>query len=132
MLAHEQVVTIRFDDADPAGVVFYPRAIALAHAVTEEMIRRSALGWAAWFASPDHAAPLVHAEADFMRPMRAGESFTARARVEKLGGTSVGFVVEFAAADGTVAARVRANHVLVDKGSGRPVPLNEEIRRAFG
>lgn len=132
MLAHDQPVTIRFDEADPAGVVFYPRAIALAHAVTEEMIRRSALGWSAWFASPAHAAPLVHAEADFTRPMRAGETFTARARVDKLGNTSVGFVVEFVAADGALAARVRADHVLVDKVGGRPVPLTAEIRRAFG
>ncbi len=131
MLAHEQPVTIRFEDADPAGVVFYPRAIALAHAVVEEMIRRSPLGWAAWFASPVHAAPLRRAEADFFQPMRPGETFTARASVEKLGKTSATILVQFVAANGEPAARIRTTHVLIDKATGKPLPLTPEIRRAL-
>ena len=131
MLAHEQPVTIRFEDADPAGVVFYPRAIALAHAVVEEMIGRSPLGWAGWFASPVHAAPTCHAEADFLLPMRAGETFAARANVERLGETSVTFLVEFTGADGCIAARVRTVHVIIDKAGGQPLPLTPEIRWAM-
>ena len=131
MLSHEQPVTIRFEDADPAGVVFYPRAIALAHAIVEDMISRSPLGWAGWFASPMHAAPMRHAEADFLLPMRAGETFAARATVERLGGTSVSFLVEFSGAEGGIAARIRTVHVLIDKASGQPVPLTPEIRRAM-
>ncbi|MBE2179610.1 MAG: acyl-CoA thioesterase [Chthoniobacterales bacterium] len=132
MPPHEQTVTIRFEDADPAGVIFYPRAIALAHAVVEEMIRRSPLGWEAWFASPVHGAPLRHAEADFMLPMRPGMEFTAQARVERLGGTSVTFLVRFLDRTGALAAQIRTVHVLVDKASGRPVPLTGEIRAAWG
>lgn len=131
MLAHEQPVTIRFGDADPAGAVFYPRAIELAHGAVEELIRSSALGWAAWFASPVHVAPLRRAEADFLLPMRAGETFTARASVHGTGETSATFLVEFLAADGRAAARVRTVHVLVDKRTGRAMPLTDEIRRAF-
>lgn len=131
MLTHEQPVTIRFGDADPAGAVFYPRAIELAHAAVEEMIRRSAIGWAAWFASPAHAAPLRRAEADFLLPMRPGETFTARASVHSTGETSATFLVEFLADDGRPAARVRTIHVLVDKATGRAAPLTAEIRRAF-
>ena len=61
MFSHQDTVTIRFEDADPAGVVFYPRAIALAHAAVENLIRCSPLGLEAWFASPTHAAPLRRA-----------------------------------------------------------------------
>ena len=70
MLSARQPITIRFEDADPAGVVFYPRAIALAHAAVEDLLRRSALGWGAWFASPHYAAPLRRADADFFLPMK--------------------------------------------------------------
>ena len=131
MRAHEEAVTIGFADADPAGVVFYPRAIALAHGLVENLIRHSPLGWEAWFASPTHVAPLRHAEADFLRPMKAGEIFTARATVEATGTTSVTFLVEFSDRAGRTTARIRTVHVLIDKRSGEPVPLTGEIRSAL-
>jgi acyl-CoA thioesterase FadM len=131
MRAQEEAVTIGFADADPAGVVFYPRAIALAHGVVENLIRHSSLGWGAWFASPIHAAPLRHAEADFLRPMKAGEVFTARAVVEATGTSSVTFLVEFSDRAGRTTARIRTVHVLIDKHSGEPVLLTGEIRSAL-
>lgn len=132
MLSARQTIIIRFEDADPAGVVFYPRAIALAHAAVEDLLRRSALGWDAWFASPHYAAPLRRAEADFFLPMKPGQSFEVCASVEKAGTSSVTFLVEFLEAAGNTAARVRTVHVLVDKTSGRPLPLTAEIRAALG
>lgn len=131
MRVHKEAVTIGFADADPAGVVFYPRALALAHGVVENLIRHSGIGWYAWFASPDHAAPLRHAEADFLLPMRAGETFTARASVEKIGDTSVNFLVEFANAANEVAARIRTVHVMIDKTTSKPVRIAEDIRSAL-
>lgn len=133
MRVHEEKITIRFADADPAGVIFYPRAIALAHSVVEDLIRHSPLGWEAWFASPTHAAPLRHAEADFLIPMRAGDIFQVSAIVEKLGSTSVSFVVEFIQPEtGTTAARIRTVHVLVDKCTGKPTRLPISVREALG
>jgi YbgC/YbaW family acyl-CoA thioester hydrolase len=132
MLSHEEKIVIRFADADPAGVVFYPRLIERAHDAVENMIRHSALGHAAWFGSARIAVPLRHAEAGFFRPMRPGESFTARAAVEKIGETSVTFAVEFTGADGASAAQVRTVHVAVDKATGHPMALPEAWRRALG
>lgn len=131
MRTHEETVTVCFADADPAGVVFYPRAIALAHSVVENLVRHSDIGWRAWFASPDHAAPLRRAEADFLLPMRAGEIFTARAKVEKIGNSSLTFLVEFTNAAGEIAARIRTAHVMIDKATGKPVRITDEIRAAL-
>jgi acyl-CoA thioesterase FadM len=131
MLAIQQPVTIRFEDADPAGVVFYPRAIALAHAAVEDLVRQSTVGWDVWFNSPVHAAPLRRAEADFFLPMKPGQRFVAQAMVEQIGDTSVTFLVTFTDETGRLAARVRTVHVLIDKTSGRPRPLDENMRRAF-
>ena len=128
---HEEIVTIRFEDADPAGVIFYPRALALAHAVVENLIRSSPLGWNGWFAAPHQAAPLRRAEADFLQPMKVGEEFAARASVESLGHTSATFLVEFSDRSGRTAARIRTVHVLIDKRTGQPAPLTEEIRAAL-
>ena len=131
MAGRETQTTIRFDDADPAGVVFYPRAIALAHDAVEDMIRATSLEWHGWFAHPETAAPVRHAEADFFHPMRPGQTFATHARVERMGDTSVQFVVEFADAQGTVAARISTVHVLIDRSTGHPTALTDEIRSAL-
>ena len=122
---------LSFGDADPAGVVFYPRALALAHQAVENLVRHSDVGWEFWFASPQHAAPLRRAEAEFFLPLRPGESVTARAAVEKIGKTSVTFRVDFFNAAGQTAATILTTHVLIDKTTGRAIPLHDHIRSAF-
>jgi YbgC/YbaW family acyl-CoA thioester hydrolase len=131
MAAFETSMTIRFEDADPAGIVFYPRAIALAHSVVEDLIRETELGWEGWFGSRDLAAPVRHVEADFLQPMHAGEKLQARAWVEKCGDTSVTFVVEIADGKCGLCARIHTVHVLVDRKTKQPVPLTSELRRAL-
>lgn len=131
MPAFETSVNIRFEDADPAGIVFYPRAIALAHGVIEDLIRQTELGWHGWFENHGLAAPVRHAEADFLAPMRAGETLRARAWVEKLGDTSGTFVVEFLGKEGETCARICTVHVLIDRSTKQPVALTPEVRRAL-
>ncbi|MFM8887254.1 MAG: acyl-CoA thioesterase [Chthoniobacterales bacterium] len=131
MAAFETSVTIRFEDADPAGIVFYPRAIALAHGVVEDLIRQTDLGWHGWFENHGLAAPVRHAEADFLAPMRAGEALQARAWVEKLGETSGTFMVEFLGKECETRARIRTVHVLVDRNTKQPIALTPEVRRAL-
>ena len=132
MLSREEIIHLSFGDADPAGVVFYPRALTLAHTAVENLVRHSQVGWERWFASPTHAAPLRRAEAEFFLPLCPGERITARASVERVGKTSVTFRVDFLNAEGQTAANILTTHVLVDKATGRAVPLLDEIRSAFG
>ncbi len=124
--SHEKSVTLGFGDCDPASVIFYPRAFALAHAAVEELLS-AVFSWDRWFASPIHACPVRHAEASFFLPMKPGEVFKITAATEKLGSSSLTFIVDFINAAGRTAASVRTVHVLVDKQSGRPAAIPREI-----
>lgn len=124
--------TLAFGDTDAAGVVFYPRLLALAHEAVEDLIRQAPCGWDAWFASARHAAPIRRAEADFFLPMRPGETFDVRAAVEETGGSSVIFTVEFLDSAGRCAARVRTVHVFIARPSGERMSVPEDIRAALG
>jgi 1,4-dihydroxy-2-naphthoyl-CoA hydrolase len=123
--------TIGFGDADAAGVIFYPRLLALAHEAVEDLIRQAPGGWEAWFASTAHAVPIRRAEVDCFRPMRPGQTFVVRAAVDEIGTTSVVFIVEFLDEAGPCAARARTVHVFVAKTTGRPAAIPEEIRAAL-
>jgi len=124
--------TLAFGDADAAGVVFYPRLLALAHEALEELIRQSPCGWDAWFVSARHAAPIRRAEADFFLPMRPGETFDVCAAVEETGGSSVIFTVDFLDRAGRQAARVRTVHVFIARPSGERIAVPDGIRSALG
>lgn len=131
MLHRTETIFLSFGDADPAGIVFYPRALALAHDAVESLVRHSAVGWESWFASPTHASPLRRAEAEFFSALRPGEQITTLATVEKIGTSSVTFRVDFLDATNRAAATVRTTHVMIEKATGRAVPLDEKIRAAF-
>jgi 4-hydroxybenzoyl-CoA thioesterase len=124
--SHETTATVRFGDCDPAGVIFYPRAFELAHAAVEEFLR-AAIGGNAWFASPVYAFPIRRAEADFLAPMKPGEVFRAALSVERLGTTSMTFVVEFTDSAAQLAARIRTVHVAVDRTSGKAASIPPEV-----
>jgi 1,4-dihydroxy-2-naphthoyl-CoA hydrolase len=123
--------TLAFGDADAAGVVFYPRLLALAHEAVEDLLRQAPCGWDAWFASARHAAPIRRADADFFLPMRPGETFDVRAAIEETGGSSVIFTVDFLDLAGRHAARVRTVHVFIARPSGERIPVPDEIRAAL-
>ena len=124
--SHETTATVRFGDCDPAGVIFYPRAFELAHAAVEEFLR-AAIGGDAWFSSAVYAFPIRHAEADFLAPMKPGETFRVRVSVQKTGTTSMTFVAEFTDSAGLTAARVRTVQVAVDRASGKAASIPAEI-----
>lgn len=122
---------VTFSDCDPAGIIFYPRAMTLAHDAVEAMIAGSSIGRDAWFASSRYAAPLRRAELDFFHPLRPGDKISLRARVEKVGRTSVTFVVDFVGTSDQQVACAQTVHVLIDQTTGQPAELTAAMREAF-
>lgn len=64
--------SIRFQDVDAAGIIFYPRALELCHDAYVEFLAAVGL--------PLHEslrgaviAPIRHAEADYLKPLRFGD-----------------------------------------------------------
>lgn len=84
-----RTVTVRFDEADPAGILFYGRILELAHRVFEEFVVSEVVGrWEDWFRTGDFIVPIRHAEATYSRPMRPGKSYLAELAIVRLGESS--------------------------------------------
>lgn len=131
MLSYRAHHVITFSDCDPAGIIFYPRAMTLAHDAVEAMIAGSSIGRDAWFASSRHAAPLRRAELDFFHPLHPGDKITLQARVEKVGRTSVTFVVDFVNASDQRVATAQTVHVLIDQATGEPTEFTPAMRETL-
>lgn len=82
MLEHVSEVRVRWSDADPAGIAFYPRFFEWFDLGTEALFAAVGLRWAELF--PRHRAvgvPVLEVGSRFRSPVRYGDVVTVRSRV---------------------------------------------------
>lgn len=67
------VRTIRFQDTDAAGVVYFANILAICHEAYEESLVAVGIQLQSFFASNTVAIPIVHACVDLFQPMYCGD-----------------------------------------------------------
>lgn len=122
---------IRFADEDHARIVYYPRFFHFFHEAFEEMFEAhgvpyrqcldEGVGW-----------PAVHAEADYKRPVRFGDTLTIEVRVAKLGESSATFeYVGTLKGDAAPAVIGRIVVACIDMTTYRAQPIPAKYRAMF-
>jgi 4-hydroxybenzoyl-CoA thioesterase len=75
-------VRVRWSDADPAGIVFYPRFFEWFDLGTEALFASVGLPWADCFPARDVVGvPIVESTSRFVSPVRYGDIVTVRSGV---------------------------------------------------
>jgi YbgC/YbaW family acyl-CoA thioester hydrolase len=122
---------VRFQDVDAAGIVFYPRVLEYFSDAYMIALRERGIDLPALIAGGAIKLPLVHAEADYLLPLRFGDAIEVEVLAPKLGDTSftVGYRVTTA---GGIAAVGQTVHVCIDGARFVPCPLPDDLRRALG
>ncbi|RMG27958.1 MAG: acyl-CoA thioesterase, partial [Gammaproteobacteria bacterium] len=62
---------------DAAGRIFFPELFRLAQECAEAFLESRGLVLADWMTDGTHLLPVVHAEADYLRPIRLGDRLEA-------------------------------------------------------
>ena len=114
---NQLVFTVAFDDADGEGIVFFGNYFKLAHRTLERWLPTVGVAWKDWFAREDAGAPLVHAECDYLKPLRPGEEFFVTVQVLNVGRSSVSFAQHFKSKDQSPVARIKTVHAFIDRRS---------------
>ncbi|MCO5168654.1 MAG: acyl-CoA thioesterase [Planctomycetes bacterium] len=112
--AFERTLLVHFHEIDRAGIVYFARIFEYCHRVYEELLAEVVGPLEAFFQQKDWGLPLVHAEADYARPLRLGDRVRVRLVVERLGERSVTFGYTLTcAATGEPRATARLVHACV-------------------
>lgn len=121
---------VRFQDVDPAGVLFFGRIYDYAHHAYEEFWGEAGVDRAWIFSGAPFLIPIVHSEADYRSVIRHGERIDVRVDVERVGRASFRLVyrVTGPGGEGDVRAEVKTVHAFVDRGTMKPVPIPEDLR----
>ncbi|MCA1614155.1 MAG: acyl-CoA thioesterase, partial [Acidobacteria bacterium] len=126
-------ITVRFGDADPAGLVYYPVIFHYFHAAMEEFFAaRAGTPYARLLSEARVGFPTVSVRAEFFAPLVYGDEVDVEVSVTRVGRSSVTF--EYAArraSDRVLCARSEQVQVAMNLDARRAVPVPEELRRAF-
>jgi 4-hydroxybenzoyl-CoA thioesterase len=85
MISHEYSVKVRWSEADPAGIVFYPRFFEWFDLATEALFESVGLPWPVIF--PRYrivGVPIVESGARFGAPVRYGDEVAIRSALTEL------------------------------------------------
>lgn len=119
--------TIRLQDTDAAGVLFFANQFLLFHEAFESLFDSIGLNIAVMIKDKEYALPIVHAEADYTVPLTVGDNVEIQLTVDNVGETSFSLLTKVIKSDQTVGT-VKTVHVSIDAQSGKKIPLPAVLR----
>lgn len=132
-------VRVRFDDVDAAGVVYFARVLSIVHEAYEGFLDECGEPLSRVLSSGKWAAPILHAEADYFRPLRLGDELRVELVAARRGGSrlSLGWCLRSEDSVGkgrapVVHAVVQMVHVFISPSDGSPCAVPETILEALG
>ena len=82
VLTHNRV---RMHDTDMAGILYFPRQFRFAHDALEDFVESIGLTFDHVFRKEKFVFVIVHAEADYLAPLRVGDRLKIEVRIESSG-----------------------------------------------
>ena len=121
-------IRIRFAHVDPAGIVFYARYFEIINMVLEDWFRDGIGHDFGILNERDRVGiPLLHIEADFMKPSFLNDIVEFRLTVEKIGNSS--FTINYEAWLGEeLRLKMQAVHAFVELTQKKSVPIPDIVR----
>lgn len=123
--------TVRFQDTDAAGVVYFANVLAMCHEAYEASLAASGINLKAFFSNPQVAFPIIHASVDFYRPMFAGDRLMIQLTPKQVTGDEfeIAYQVFLAVEElaGRSAAKAVTEHVCIDAVTRTRKQLSEDL-----
>jgi 1,4-dihydroxy-2-naphthoyl-CoA hydrolase len=127
--------TVRFGDTDAAGVMHFHQLLRWCHVAYEESLERFGVVSGALFPGPGRnlavALPIVHASADFLRPLACGDPLAIELRPVQRDGGSFEIRYRFLH-DGQEAALGLTRHVSIEAACRKRTDLPDCIVEWLG
>ncbi|MBP7142689.1 MAG: acyl-CoA thioesterase [Opitutaceae bacterium] len=119
--------TIRLSDTDAAGVVFFPRTLSICHEAYEAALLATGMDLKAYFAASDGlTVPIARSEADYLRPLFAGDRIEVTVSPTRTNehGFTLAFEIVKLGPPRKIAARVRTEHLCISAQTRQRSPLS--------
>ena len=120
--------SIHMHDTDAAGLLFFSNQFKLIHDAYEALFESLGLPFPQLLRNEEYFMPIVHAEADYKRPLFVGDRIRIDVDVGKIGNSSFALDYRLLNKDEELVGSARTVHVTVAKTTRRKVPLPQSLR----
>ena len=114
---------IKLHQTDAAGLLFFAHQFSIVHDAYEGILESIGFGFAELIRECDFFLPIVHAEADFTKPLFVGDLIEIQVTVEKIGNHSFTFSYNLQNAKQETVGTAKTVHVTMDKATQKKIPL---------
>ena len=121
--------TVRWADADPAGIIYYPRIFDYVGECEWELLHSLGFSWEEL--KDTYLLPRVHVECNYKKILKLGAAFTIRLRLKALGRTSITYAFEVLLDDAPEEAAVYGSVTSVLVRDGRAAEIPAALRDAL-
>jgi len=119
---------IRLYDTDAAGILFFANQFRLVQEAYEAFLEDNGIIIREFLSQSNFIVPIVHAESDFISPLRAGDGIVIEIDLVKIGDTSFTLAHRILKHAGTVAGKGSTVHVCVSSRDFKRIPVPEKIK----
>jgi 1,4-dihydroxy-2-naphthoyl-CoA hydrolase len=119
--------TIRFNDTDGAGVVYFANLMSICHEAYEASLVAAGIDMPAYFRGHPVAVPITHSSIDFRRALKCGDPLQIALQISALDESR--FAIDYhLTRNSEEIATGRTEHVSIDSDSQTKVPFPLDLR----
>jgi 1,4-dihydroxy-2-naphthoyl-CoA hydrolase len=125
-IAHNKV---RMHDTDMAGILFFAKQFRFAHDALEDFVESQGLSFDHVFHKEQFVFVVVHAEADYLAPLKVGDLLEVQLSVERIGTSS--FTINYniyRQSDRKLVGTAKTVHVTLDMKTREKIPIPLSLR----
>lgn len=120
---------VRMHDTDMAGILYFPRQFRFAHDALEDYVESLGMTFDQVFHKEKFVFVIVHAEADYLTPLKVGDRLEIHLGIEKIGASSFTVVYHIYKSDKTLAGKAKTVHVTLDSLTRVKIPIPDSFRK---
>ena len=120
---------VRMHDTDMVGILYFARQFRFAHDALEDFVASEGLSFNELFHGEEFVFVVVHAEADYLAPLKVGDALEVHVIVESLGTTSFSIRFEIFKKDHQLVGTAKTVHVTLDSKTRKKIPIPEILRQ---
>lgn len=123
--------TVRFQDTDAAGVVYFSNVLSICHEAYEASLAVSGINLKFFFSQSTVVIPIVHASVDFLRPMFCGDELQIQLTPQKLGEAKFEIAYQIVATSSSEQplAQASTKHICINPTTRAKTQLPEGIMK---
>lgn len=128
MYKYQTVIRLHLTDA--AGVVYFANLFVLAHECYESFLAQdNSIGDI--IEQGEFIIPIVHAEADYKKPLKLSEKVAVEMSLNKMAKSSFELDFTFINDSSQVAVEVKTTHTVLQRDTRKPVDLPQFLKTAL-